>query len=174
MLGVGFKILQYNQIDINTGVRYIPQVTLPSKGDVLQLHSPLFRNLSYAYDLTSNFWLADNTITWTKHRLQPGFIIGVGGATNTLTNYQEASLNNHSAPSLDHFKNSRNTQFAYELGAVLDYTLDEITFECAYRYLNAGHAQLGLSPLQNTTAHLTSGLIQYNAVSLGVRFNHAF
>ena len=84
---------------------------------------------------------------------------------------QETPLNNHSAPSLDHFINHSLIQFAYELGAVLDYPMKDVVFEVAYRYIDTGHGELGLSPLQNTTQHLTTGSLQYHLISLGVRFD---
>ena len=80
-------------------------------------------------------------------------------------------LNNHSFSSLDHFRNNSLIQFAYELGAVLDYPVKDVVFEIAYRYLNTGHGELGLSSLQNTTQHLTTGSLYYHAISLGVRFD---
>lgn len=76
-------------------------------------------------------------------------------------------------PSLDHFTADSQLQFAYEVGVVLDYTYNSfLTLECAYRYLNAGHGQLGLSPLQHTSDHLSTGLIDYQTLSIGVRLYH--
>lgn len=172
ILGVGIKTYQHHDIEINTSARYLPQVAMPIQGDILQLHEDRFRNLAYRYNITSSFWLGDNTITWTKHRLQPGIILGVGAALNTASTYHEQALNTHSAPSLAPFSNNKTTQFAYELGAVLDYSIDSLVFECAYRTLNAGEAPLGLSSLQNTNNHLSTGPLHYNALSLGVRFYH--
>ena len=174
ILGAGIKTFSHYDIEINTSARYLPQVAMPTRGDVLQLHAEAFRNLSYSYDITSSFWLADNIITWTKHRLQPGIILGVGAALNKASTFREKALNNHSAPSFSPFENAHNTQLAYELGAVLDYTFDEVVLECAYRYLNAGQTYLGLSALQNTNNHLSTGPLTYNAISLGVRYHHEF
>lgn len=173
ILGAGIKTYQQHDIEINTSVRYLPEVSMHIQGDVLQLNSELFRNLAYSYNITSSFWLADNTITWTKHRLQPGIILGVGAAINTASSYHERPLNNHSAPSFAPFSNNNSTEFAYELGAVLDYSFNQhLVFECAYRTLNARAASLGLSSLQNTNNHLSTGPLNYNAISLGVRFYH--
>lgn len=174
ILGLGFESYKGHSLDMNTSVRYLPQISMPSHGEVLQLNQPQFRNLAYSYTIKNDLIFLDHTTTWTKHRLQPGFILGLGAALTTTENYHETPLNAHSSPSLDHFKESYTTQFVYEIGAVLDYKLDDIVIEAAYRLLNAGHAQLGLSPLQNTTEHLFTGPLRYNAVSLGVRYHHEF
>jgi hypothetical protein len=174
ILGMGITTYQHHDIEINTSARYIAQVIMPIQGDVLQLHAERFRNLTYRYDVASSFWLSDNTITWTKHRLQPGIILGVGAALNKASNYHEKALNKHSAPSFSPFANRHTTQLAYEIGAVLDYSIQAVVFECAYRYLNAGEALLGLSSLQNTENHLSTGPLHYNVISLGVRIHYDF
>lgn len=173
MVGLGLNTYQHADIDLNTSLRYLPTFNIPSHGEVWQLKSPRFRNLAYTYDTDSNLFLMDNIVTWTKHRLQPGLIVGLGLASNSTSNYRETPLNKHAAPALDHFTNSTMTQFAYELGAVLDYPFKQFIVECAYRYIDAGHGQLGLSPLQNTLEHLSTGPLQYHTISLGVRIHHA-
>jgi len=172
MIGAGVNAYKNHDIEINTGLRYLPTIEMPTHGDVLQLHSERFRNLRYSYNVTSSIWLADNTITWTKHKLQPGLILGIGAALNKTSNYHEEPLNNHTAPSLAPFANNHNTAFAYELGAALDYAFDQFIIECAYRSLNAGQTNLGLSSLQNTETHLSTGTLYYNIISLGVRYHH--
>ncbi len=173
MLGLGLRAYQRDSLNVNTSLRYLPGINMPSHGEVLQLKSPRFRNLAYTYDIASNLLLVDNIVTWTKHHLQPGLIIGVGRAANTTRNYHERSLNNHAAPALDHFSGNTMVQFAFEVGAVLDYSFNDVIIECAYRYIDAGRGQLGLSPLQNTSDHLSTGSLRYHAISLGVRFEHA-
>lgn len=174
MLGLGLRSYQSRVIHVNTSIQYLPNINTTAQGDILQLHSPRFHNLTYTYDISSRFLFIDNAVIWTVHRLQPGFIIGIGGASNTAQNYNETALNNHTIAALSHFSNNTQTQFAYELGAVLDYPLKNIIIQCAYRYMNAGQGQLGLSPLQNTAEHLSTGVLHYHAISLGVRFEHNF
>ena len=174
LLGIGLRTYQQDGLDVNTSLRFLPMGTRAIHGDVLQLYSPRFRNLSYTYDVSTQLLLLDNIMTWTAHRLQPGLIAGLGRASNSATHYQETPLNEHAAPSLDHFSNQTRVQLAYELGAVLDYACNkDVIIEVAYRYLDAGQGQLGLSPLQNTLDHLSTGPLRYQTLSLGVRFSHA-
>ena len=104
----------------------------------------------------------------------PGFIVGLGRASNTTSNYYEVPLNNHAASSLDYFSKNTEAQLAYEVGAVLDYSFNDLILECAYRYIDAGHGWLGLSSLQNTNDQLSTGPLHYHAISIGVRLHHAF
>jgi opacity protein-like surface antigen len=174
MLGIGMRSYKGDTFDVNTSLRFLPKVTTISQGDVLQLYSPRFRNLAYNYDITSNLLLVDNIVTWTAHRLQPGFIVGIGRASNTTSNYNEVPLTSHAAPSLDNFSKNKEAQLAYEAGAVLDYSFSNVILECAYRYLDAGRGRLGLSPLQNTRDQLSTGPLHYHAISIGIRLHHAF
>lgn len=173
ILGLGLRTLHRDPVQLNTSLRFLPMTGMPLSGEVMQLHSPQFRNLAYHYDVHSTVLLVDNILTWNKHRLQPGLIAGLGGASNTAGNYQEVPLNNHAASALDNFKSGHRTQWAYELGAVLDYAFKDVVFECAYRFIDAGRGQLGLNPLQSTSERLSTGPLHYQTLSLGVRFYHA-
>jgi len=170
MLGLGFRAYQHHELNVNTSVRFIPRVSMQSQGDVLQLRSPQMKNLAYTYDVTSQLLLVDNILTWTKYRLQPGLIIGVGRSSNSAGNYHEVALENHAVPGLDLFSGKTRAQLAVELGAALDYTFKDVIIECAYRYIDAGQGQLGLSPDQTTVEHLSTGPLHYHMISLGVRF----
>lgn len=173
MFGIGLRTYQNHNINVNTSLRFITPINTTSSGDILQLNSPKFHNLSYNYDTSSTIFLTDNLLTWTQHRLQPGFILGLGGASNATSHYKEHPLNNHSSTGLDHFSENTKTQLAYELGAVLDYAFNNnIIFECAYRYINAGHGQMGLSTTQTTSEHLLTAPLQYHTISIGVRLEH--
>lgn len=170
MLGIGLRTYQRHQMAMRTSLQFIPYAKVQSQGDILQLHSPSFRNLSYAYDITSRFLLVDHAITWTKYSLQPGVLIGAGGVSNATSNYYEIPLSNHAAPSSEYFADHAQLQLAYEVGAVLDLVFKDVSIRAAYRYLRAGTGRLGLSPLQNTSDYLTTGPIDYHALSIGVRF----
>ncbi len=170
MLGLGLQTYQRSDLNVNTSVRYIPRVSMQSQGEVLQFRSPQMNNLGYSYDVTSQLLLVDNMLTWTKYRFQPGLIIGIGRSSNNAGNYHEVPLENHAASGLNLFTDNRRVQLAFELGAALDYTFKDVIIECAYRYIDAGQGQLGLSPDQNTFEHLSTGPLHYHMISLGVRF----
>lgn len=173
ILGVGLRTMNQTALQMNTSLRFLPMMGMSLSGEVQQLNSPQFQNLAYRYDVHSTLLLLDHIVTWNKHRLQPGLIAGIGAASNKTGQYIETPLNNYSASSEDHFYNGQRTHWAYELGAVLDYTFADVVFECAYRFIDAGRGQLGLNPSQNTPDHLSTGPLQYQTLSLGVRFYHA-
>ena len=174
MLGLGLRTYQREGLNVNTSLRFLPMINMVGRGDVLQLRSPQFHNLAYTYDITSHLLLVENMITWTRHRVQPGLIVGLGRASNTASNYHETSLFNHASSGLVLFSDNTKAQFAVEWGAVLDFPFKGVIIECAYRYIDAGQGQLGLSSLQNTSEHLSTGSLHYHAVSLGVRFERMF
>ena len=103
MLGIGLHTYQQHGIDLNTSLRYMSNITTHNHGDVLQLYSPKYRNLSYTYDVTTQLVLVENVVTWTKHTIQPGLIFGIGHASNSTSNYREAPLNPHSSASSEPF-----------------------------------------------------------------------
>ncbi len=174
MLGVGVQAYASNEWQITSGLRFLPTINMSGQGDVLQLKSDNFLNFSYSYDITSHLLLWENSVTWTKHRWQPGLLVGIGGAWNTLSNYREIPLNEYAYGGQDHFSSQSQSQFLYEVGAVLDYAVDKnVMIEGAYRYIDAGNARLGVSPGQNTHDHLSTGPLHYQTISLGVRIYDA-
>ncbi|MCH9689295.1 MAG: hypothetical protein K0U24_03940 [Gammaproteobacteria bacterium] len=93
------------------------------------------------------------------------------------TYYQAAPLYNHATSALQTFTDKKTGQFAYEVGAGLDYfILKPAVIELAYRLIGAGKGYLGYSPLQNTTDRLSTGNIYYHTISLGIRlyYDHTY
>lgn len=168
-LGIGIRSYQSEQLQVNTSWRYVPVPSLPLQGQIWQLKSPLFNDLAYSFKVKSNLLLVDNIISWTRHRLQPGVILGLGMSTNTTGGYHEIPLTDSAAPSLQVVNGARTAQIAYELGAVLDYSMDRAVIELAYRYVNAGTGYLQPSQLQNTMDRLSTGQLNYRLVSIGIR-----
>lgn len=169
MVGLGMRTFKNDWLQVNSSVRYIPMSGMKTEGVVWQLNSPQFDNLGYSYQIKSDMLLVDNIISYKRYNLQPGIILGVGFASNRAYDYQEWPLNNVSASSTSVFSDERTAQFAYELGVEIDYTFKKIVIESAYRFIDAGRGQLGLSPLQNTTEHLSTGELHYNTFSIGLR-----
>ncbi|MCX7116058.1 MAG: hypothetical protein NTW08_09165 [Gammaproteobacteria bacterium] len=169
VLGAGLRAYQNEQVQVNSSFRYIPVSNLSLTGDIWQLNSPLFNDLAYKFQTRSDLFLVDNIISWSRYRLQPGIILGAGVSRNTTSALIEIPLVKTSAPSLQQALGSKNTPFAYEFGAALDYTMDRCLFELAYRYINAGQGYLQPFPLQNTLDRLSTGTLQYHVISLGIR-----
>lgn len=173
LVGLGVRLYQNEWMQSNLSLRYLPMTGMTVQGEVWQLNSPEFNNFNYDYTIQSDILLIENTMTWSRHRVQPGIILGVGNATNTTSAYHEVPTQNHSINLSEGFPGETSNQFTYEVGAVLDYTFPRMTLECAYRYIHAGSGHLGLSPTQDTTETLSTGPLQYHAVTLGVRIYYA-
>lgn len=175
MFGIGKQ--WYNNIKlhltINSSLRYLQTSDIAFGGNVWQLHSAQLNNLSYNYQTKTQLFLFDNLISWTQHSFQPGLIVGVGLSTNSAYNYHETPLNNRAAGMLQPFSNNSTTKFAYDLGLALDYQLKGAVLELAYRFIDAGDAHLGVTPLQNTPDRLGTGNLYYNYISFGGRFYYA-
>lgn len=173
IMGIGGRVFQNDELQINTGFRFIPVSDIPLKGQIWQLNSPLFYNLDYAYHVNSNLFFWDNIISWTRYHVQPGIILGLGVASNTTSAFREIPIFSTSMPSLQTIGGKKTNQFAYELGAVLDYSMQDVIFELAYRYINAGYGYLQPFTLQNTQDQISTGILQYHLISIGIRAYYA-
>jgi hypothetical protein len=169
LVGVGARTYQSTHVHVDTSIRYLPTPYTELTGQIWQLNTSAFHNLSYAYQSKSDVLLLENAIALTRTIIQPSLIFGIGRAVNTSRDYQSIPLNNQAAPALGLFKAAKTTQLAYEVGAALDYPCQQTVIELAYRFMNAGQGYLGVAPQQNTADTLSTGQIQYHILSLGVR-----
>ncbi len=177
MFGAGAITYDRSNIIFNTGVRYFSTSNLLVEGNIWQLHMPEFNNLSYSYRVKSDLILAENAISYTKHMIQPNFILGLGYASNKAGDFRPSPLYSHAAPALKVFTSERTAQFAYEVGAGIDYALlKPAVIELAYRFIGAGKGYLGYSAIQNTEERLSTGNIYYQTISLGIRlyYDHTY
>lgn len=177
MFGVGATTYEKNKLLLNTGARYFSTTSFLFNGNVWQLSNPNFNNLSYRYRVKSDVILIENAISYTQHLIQPSFIVGLGYANNTASHYQVTPLYTHETPALQTFSSKSTSQFAYEVGVGLDYLLlKPAVLELAYRFVGAGKGYLGYSSIQNTTGRLSTGNINYQTISLGIRlyYDHTY
>ena len=168
-LALGLRAYQNQNFQINTSLRYVPVADVYLNGQIWQLKSPLFNDVDYNFHVRSNLLLIDNIISWTHYHFQPGLILGLGMSTNTTSRFQEWPSIDSGAISLQQVTGSRNHQFAYEIGAVLDYSMDKAVIEFAYRYMNAGSGYFQSFSLQNTADQLSTGVLNYHMLSIGIR-----
>lgn len=170
MAGVGATTFQNNHIKFDDSVRFMPIGNVPVSGYVWELYSPLYANLAYKYRLKSDILLFENAISWIDTPIHPSFILGFGRAINRVSYYDAYPLNNNTIIAAQKYKNNKTIQVAYEIGVGLDYKFNKAVIELAYRFVNVGKANLGLSPTQTTTDTLSTGQINYHTVNLGARF----
>lgn len=167
--GIGLRSYQNGAFQINTALRFVPVSSMSLHGQIWQLKSPLFNDLGYQLQAKTNALLFDNMISWRHHCWQPGIILGLGVSRNTTKEFHEISLTDTAFPSLQTVNGASVSRMATELGAALDYSMEPIIFEFAYRYINAGTGQLQSFPLQNTTDVFSTGKLKYHMISLGIR-----
>lgn len=169
IFGLGVRTYNTNPFTFNTSVRYIPIPKTELQGNVWQLKSSRFNNLAYTYKLQSDVFFAENIASWTRYAIQPGLILGLGGARHKVGYYHVTPLNNRASNALGAFGNATRTQLAYEVGAALDYPCKHTVLELAYRFMDLGQGHLGYSPQQNTQDRLSTGPIRYQSLSFGGR-----
>ncbi len=172
-LALGIRAYQDKNFDIHTGIRYLPVADNVVNGQIWQLKSPLFNDIAYSYQVRSSVLLIDNIISWTRYKFRPGFIFGIGGARNTTDGFQEVALADSATISLQNLSGKKNYQLSYELGFALDYAFDKFLVELAYRYINTGPGYFQAFPLSNTADKLSTGTLNYNVISLGMRAYYA-
>ncbi len=177
MFGVGATTYDKNHIQFNTGVRYFSTTNMRVGGTVWQFNMPGFNNLAYNYRVKSDLVWAENAISYTRSILQPNILVGLGYASNRASQYQVTPLYSHTATPLQTFTDKTTSQLMYEVGAGIDWlVLKPAVIELAYRFIGAGKAYLGYSPIQTTTDRLSTGNIYYQTISLGIRlyYDHTY
>ena len=172
-LALGLRSYQNKNFDTHTGIRYLPIADNVVDGQIWQLKSPLFNDIAYSYQVKSSILVIDNILSWTRYKFQPGLILGLGVAKNSTDAFQEVALENSSTISLQNLSGNTNYRFSYEIGFALDYAFDRFLVELAYRYINAGSSDFQAFPLSNTSDKLSTGTLNYNIISLGMRAYYA-
>ena len=127
--------------------------------------------LAYTYNASSYVLLTDAKLYFGHWAVRPFANGGVGVAWNDLYDYAETLLTGSSSPVAPFANNMNSADFAYTVGGGLNYTINN-NFGCAlgYRYVNAGHGQLGTMSAQTTNAHLQSGTLSANLIELSLSF----
>ena len=122
------------------------------EGTIRQFSLPEFENYNYQYQLRSQTLLAKAKIDLYRYKnLMPFITGGLGIAWNTFKDYDEDDLPDITPRDNPNFRNNTHSDFAYVLGAGLDYILTDqfwLTLEYNYGYL--GEAQ---STASNNYAH---------------------
>ncbi|MDF1758390.1 MAG: hypothetical protein P1U74_08855 [Legionellaceae bacterium] len=174
VVGVGAKVYKHKDFTVNTSLRYLPTNNILVDGQIWQFNNPLFDDLAYSMRVRSNILLFESAWSWTHYAFQPSLILGLGRAVNIASYYMEYQLIDTASPPLKTFTGANTVQIAYEVGFGFDYPIKNTVIEFAYRFIDSGVARLGLSPLQNTKEHFSTGHIQYHTINLGVRYYYDY
>lgn len=130
--------------------------------------------LNYSMKANSLAFLLEPRFIYTSYRVQPYLLLGAGYALNTLNNFKETTpAGSHAVPSNPYGSHTQG-EFAYELGAGLQYPFTIKHQHCLlrldYHYLNVGDAALGAANGQTTNERLRSNNVSTNIISLGLSY----
>lgn len=127
-------------------LKYTRMSNVTFGGQVLKLSIPTANNFIYHYDLQTQSVLLDlkaDLTTW--HHFMPYLSFGAGPTINHMSNYTE-----HSNPPYPYvrtspgFANKTTTNFTYQVGAGIDYDLNQkLIVSMGYVYQNLGDVKTG-------------------------------
>jgi opacity protein-like surface antigen len=141
-------------------------------GTVMQYSAPAFINYNYNSYVSSNVVLLFGKVDLFRyHFLSSYFKVGIGGAFNRNSNYTESALPNVTPRTSPAYATHNSTQFAYDLGAGLDFQLNkQFILSAGYEYLNLGKISSGQGAGLWTGQSLNFGSYHTNEVFLSVSY----
>jgi opacity protein-like surface antigen len=114
-------------------------------GQVLKLSLPNANNFIYNYDLQTQSGLINlktDLVSW--HNLMPYFSLGMGMASNQMTNYTEYNQPTIAPRTSPGFSNKTTTNFTYQIGLGLDYLIkNKLVLSAGYAYQDLGDVNTG-------------------------------
>jgi opacity protein-like surface antigen len=141
-------------------------------GLVTQYSLPDFTNYSYKWDVSSDVFLIlgkVNIVEW--HHFLPYISGGIGTALNRTSNYTETALANVTPRVSPGFQNNTNSQFAYHLGAGVDWQIQpQYIVSLGYDYEGLGTIFSGNGEGSWAGNSLSSQTFHSNSVMLGFTY----
>jgi opacity protein-like surface antigen len=126
---------------------------------------------NYQYSLNAFRVMAETELGWQfnlqKASIIPFISLGIGSASNSAHSYEETAIT--SVNSLEAgFRSNTKTNFAYQLGAGLNYQFEnnQDRLGLAYRYADLGNAEFDSRPAAPYTYKLDVGKIKTHEVYL--------
>lgn len=155
---------------LSLNYQYLPSNDLGGK--VMQYSDPTFTNYNFRIDVSSSILLAAAKLNLFDYRhFQPYVSGGAGAAYVRTSSYGETALPNVTPRTSPHFAESTNTQFAYTLGAGLDYTLTpQWILSAGYQYLNLGPVQSGYGTSNWSGQSLNLGSYRSNELLMNLTY----
>jgi hypothetical protein len=134
-----------------------------------------FDTLNYTFSAESAALFFEQRLIFSKYRIQPYILGGVGASANYLSNYSEVPTNSSSAAAAapSQFNNNTNIGLALEAGigaqcALFKTEHAEYTLALDYRYVDLGLAQLGTFSSMTTNNRLEIPELKTNVVMLSL------
>lgn len=140
---------------------------------VMQYSEPEFTNYSYGWDVSSNVWLASLKVNLIEyHKVSPYLTGGLGASLNTASNYSETPLAGLTATRVSPgFSSNTVTQFAYMVGAGVDYEIaPQILLSAEYQYKDLGNVRSGTGSAEWSDQSLNLGTLHSSAVLFNMSY----
>ncbi len=128
----------------------------------------------YSYNAASYLLMVHLQLLWMlSSSWQPFISSAMGAAWNRLSGYSEYTLpGSTGAPMLIPFRNNTCAALAFALGLGVNHQINQhLAIQFSYRYIYAGHGELGTTPLQNTNQRLQSGLLSAHLFAISLLFS---
>lgn len=130
-------------LSLGLNYQYLPSNDIG--GHIVQYSDPTFTNYNFRWDITTQLLLAAAKLNlFQYHHLMPYVSAGMGAAYIRASSYHETALAGVTPRTSAGFAENTNTQFAYTLGAGLDYQINSTWLVSGgYQYLNLGKIRSG-------------------------------
>ena len=158
--------------DFSLGAQYQYFFASNLSGQVIQFSLPQFTNYNDTWQMSSNLILANGKINFIDYNhCSPYFNAGIGAVINTNGHYSEEAYTGVTPRSSPDYANGSTAQFAYILGAGIDYQFSpEFMVNVGYQYSNLGTASSGSGAGSWSSQHLNFGRYQSNAFLFGLTY----
>lgn len=148
---------------------------LPSNdigGHIFQYSIPSFMNYNFRWDVTAHILLASAKLNlFQLHSFMPYLSAAAGPAYIRASSYHETALPDVTPRTSAGFAESTNTQFAYVLGAGLDYQLNtHYLLSLGYQYLSLGKIRSGSGAGSWYSETLYLGYYRSNEILLSLTY----
>lgn len=154
------------------GLRYQYFMNTDVHGEVIQFSLPQFTNYDYKWQSASNLLLANAKLNFKQYQQFSPFVnAGLGGVFYRDGKYSETALADVTARISPNYGSRSGGQFAYQLGAGIDYRFSETTIlNAGYQFSNLAQMQSGSGTDSWSSQSLHFGNLHSNAFLLGMTY----
>lgn len=153
-------------------LRYQHLFTQPIKGTIDQYSLPQFNNYSYSWGIEADVISLYSKIDLMNYKnLMPYVDVGLGVSFNQSTTYQETAFVNVTPRISPAFVSHTRAQFAYNVGAGLDYQIrPQVIVSLGYEYQSFGRVSSGSGQTTWSGTYLNLGNSATNTLLFGATY----
>lgn len=154
------------------GLRYQYFMNSDVHGKVVQFSLPQFTNYNYKWQSAANALLVNTKLNFKPYQFFSPYVnAGLGGVLYSGGKYSETALADVTARISPGFANRSGSQFAYQLGAGVDYQFsDTMVFNAGYQYSNLASMRSGQGANTWSSQSLNFGTLHSNAFLVGLTY----